>query len=229
MSILDEYRTWEGNIDDLTESAREILLRQIPDAKASDISVRLVRDYAQRGILSRAERAGKEVRYGFRHLLELVAARGLLMDGWPLAKIAGYFGTCSDTDLERLVPDIAPENRALSTVQRFLAASDANVGSMNGLREEPRPLSKDPFTDRAAVMAERRTALTENMARLGSDEEQLQPRSMTHLRITEWCDVLIETSRLEALSLEDADDLGQAVALSLSRQHSKGRRNHERD
>jgi DNA-binding transcriptional MerR regulator len=229
MSILDEYRKWEGNIDDLTERAREILLRQIPDAKASDLSVRLVRDYAQRGILSRAERAGKEVRYGFRHLLELVAARGLLMDGWPLAKIASYFGACSDADLERLVPDTAPENRALSTVQRFLAASDADVGSGNGFQEDSMAPSKDAFTNRAAVMAERRTALTENMARLGSDEEQLQPRSMTHLRITEWCDVLIESSRLEALSLEDADDLGRAIALSLSRQHSKGRKNHERN
>ena len=229
MSILDEHRKWEGNIEELTERAREILLRQIHDAKAADLSVRLVRAYAQRGILSRAERAGKEVRYGLRHLLELVAARGLLTDGWPLAKIASYFGACSDTDLKRLVPDMGPENRALSPVQRFLAASDADAGSRDRLQEDSMAPSKDAFTNRAAVMAERRTALTENMARLGSDEEQQQPRSMTHLRITEWCDVFVESGRLEAFSLEEADDLGRAVALSLTRQLSKGRKYHERD
>ena len=97
MSILDEHRKWEGNIEELTERAREILLRQIHDAKAADLSVRLVRDYAQRGILSRAERAGKEVRYGFRHLLELVAARGLLTTRQGSQLLRGLFGYRPET------------------------------------------------------------------------------------------------------------------------------------
>ena len=92
MRNLDEYRDWQGTIDDLVDTAN-IALQRLGRGRNADLNIRLVRDYAQRGILSPAERRGKEAVYRFQHLNEIIAARVLLNDGWPLAKIAEQFQT----------------------------------------------------------------------------------------------------------------------------------------
>ena len=48
----------------------------------------------------RPERLGKEALYRYQHLVELVAARILLNDGWPLAKVSDYVASAK---LEQLV------------------------------------------------------------------------------------------------------------------------------
>ena len=82
---------WTGNADELAASASEILgERGLADDPVSP-NVRLIRDYGHRGIVDKPERRGKEAIYSFRHLLQFVAARSLVSDGWPLAKIAEQF------------------------------------------------------------------------------------------------------------------------------------------
>jgi hypothetical protein len=41
--------------------------------------------------------------YGYRQLLEIVAARVLVADGWPLAKIAEHFAHIADAELRNLI------------------------------------------------------------------------------------------------------------------------------
>src|SRR5215510_14524143 len=103
---------WTGDVTDLARLAGEILAaRGLADASAEP-NVRVIRDYAQRGIVSRAERQGKEAIYGYRQLLELVAARVLVADGWPLAKIAEHFAHIADSELRNLISGDQTRNRA---------------------------------------------------------------------------------------------------------------------
>ena len=74
MRNLDEYRDWQGSIDELVEMAN-VALQRLGRGRNADLNIRLVRDYAQRGILSPAERRGKEAVYRFQHLNEIIAAR----------------------------------------------------------------------------------------------------------------------------------------------------------
>ena len=92
---------WSGDANELVRLAGEILAaRGLADA-ASEPTVRLVRDYAQRGIVSRAERQGKEAIYGYRQLLELVAARVLIDDRWYKALAVDDRATSSRTRRSR--------------------------------------------------------------------------------------------------------------------------------
>ncbi len=44
------------------------------------------------GVVDKPSREGRDALYGFRHLVQFVAARRLLAEGFPLAKIAKYTG-----------------------------------------------------------------------------------------------------------------------------------------
>src|SRR5215831_20249468 len=98
----DRYRDWEGTAAELADEAaaiaEEIRISDGDAERGGDAesraswrpNERLVRHYVQVGILGRPERAGKEAHFRFRQLVELLATRVLLNDGWPLAKIAGF-------------------------------------------------------------------------------------------------------------------------------------------
>jgi hypothetical protein len=99
---LREFESWTGDVSELARLAGEFLnARALVDA-STEPNVRVIRDYGQRGIVSRAERQGKEAIYGYRQLLEFVAARVLVADGWPLAKIAEHFAHIPDAELRNL-------------------------------------------------------------------------------------------------------------------------------
>ena len=133
MRSLDDYRDWEGTIEDLAALAAKVLpllgRRDIPPP-----NVRLIRDYAQRGILSPIDRRGKEGYYGFQHLKELVAARVLVNEGVPLAKIAEQFERDRDIVIITLgLPDApVPHSAALAGAARHGAARCAGPAQRAG-------------------------------------------------------------------------------------------------
>lgn len=69
------------------------------------IAERTVRYYVQEGVLTRPERQGKEAVYAYRHLLELMVARLMAEDGWPLAKIAEFIGGADEKTLRQFIPE----------------------------------------------------------------------------------------------------------------------------
>jgi DNA-binding transcriptional MerR regulator len=99
---------WEGSIQDLCELAArlqaDLLPGPIDEAEEPLPNVRLLRHYLAIGLLTRGERRGREGVFGLRQLLEYLAARALLRDGWPLAKIAAFASRASDAELARLLP-----------------------------------------------------------------------------------------------------------------------------
>src|SRR3954451_7903331 len=114
----ERHAGWHGGAAELARLAAEVLaeLGLPADPRPSE---RLVRDYVQRGILDRPGREGKEARYGFRHLAQLVAARLMTGDGWPLAKVAEVVGSAGDEGLLAMVPDQRPPTAAEAAVARM--------------------------------------------------------------------------------------------------------------
>lgn len=108
--MLEGYRDWRGNAADLAVEAMEVLR---PIGRDNErINERLVRYYVQSGILSRPEREGREAVFGFRQLLELIAARELVHEGWPLAKIATWHQAAD----ERALLDVIDRDQPVSPI-----------------------------------------------------------------------------------------------------------------
>ncbi len=70
------------------------------DARQNEnFTIRLLRHYANLGLVSEAEKLGREARYRYRHLLQVLCLRALQRQGWNSKAIAD-FSARENTDLE---------------------------------------------------------------------------------------------------------------------------------
>jgi DNA-binding transcriptional MerR regulator len=96
--MLAKLKNWRGNLENLIEQAEKISAEyKLKDT--TEISVRMVRDYIQRGILGDIDRSGRELEFNYSHLLKLVLSRVLLNDGWSLKKIGEHFEFTPEEEL----------------------------------------------------------------------------------------------------------------------------------
>jgi hypothetical protein len=233
MMELSKFESWSGDASELARVAGEILAARGHADASSGPNVRVLRDYAQRGIVSRAERQGKEAIYGYRQLLEFVAARLLVADGWPLAKIAEHFAHIADAELQRLISGDGGSTRALAVAQRLRSeaelASRPRRDSSHSVRSEyrvaadqPAGQSSDDFRARAARLSSIQSEMRDALRRLGLPEDGPAIEQLTLLAIAPWCQVLVESSRLTRLTIEEAEEIGRAVTASLLTATRKG-------
>ena len=179
---LTKFESWSGDARDLVRSAGEILVSRGLAHASSGANVRLLRDYAQRGIVSRAERHGKKAVYGYRQLLEFVAARILVGDGWPLAKIAEHFARIADAGLHNLISGDKGSSRALALAQRIHSETQLNFGARRSASfslpsrsgelgsDKASAESSDDFRARAARLSGIQAELRDALRRLGLPE-----------------------------------------------------------
>jgi hypothetical protein len=218
---LDALEGWTGDVNELARVAGTILAARGLAEASTEPNVRVIRDYAQRGIVSRAERHGKEAIYGHRQLLELVAARVLVAGGWPLAKIAEHFALIGTAELRSLIPGAgqdAPPNRALALARRL--RDEARQGSG---QEHTSASSSAEFGRRAAHLSSLQAELREALRRLGLPEDQPAVEQLTLIAVAPWCQVLIESGRLGRLTIEEAEAVGRALTAALLTVTKKGK------
>lgn len=221
---IEELSDWEGDTEDLARLGGQwcTVLGIESDA---DLSVRLVRDYVQRGIVERPRRDGKVAIFGWEHLVRLLAARVLLRDGWPLQKIADEFSILSLDEIRALLPGTRPpagyrlmqrsrsERRdpALDALARIRAREDTEFQSESVPPPTARQRPNHPMLDRTIL----RQDLASSMRVLGEDRAQVQSRAFTRIEIASGVELNIETDRLRSLGRAEAAAIGQAVVASL--------------
>lgn len=119
---------FQGSADALIYKAQDVAKTLKLDQEATEGNERLLRHYVSMGVVDKPSREGRDALYGFRHLVQFVAARRLLAEGFPLAKIAKYTGAVptdaltaylekSDrtSEAELLVAAFRSESPAIST------------------------------------------------------------------------------------------------------------------
>ena len=209
--MLAKLKNWRGNLENLIEQAEKISAEY--DLKdTTEISVRMVRDYIQRGILGDIDRSGRELAFNYSHLLKLVLSRVLLNDGWSLKKIGEHFELTPTKELETLIPK--PGNTALSAIRRLRSSVDGTKPRMSrppdseGTYAVSRQAAK-----RTSIQHEMRSALR----KIGLPEDGPATEDITLLAITPWFQALMQKDRLRTLTLEEADEIGKAVSASLTK------------
>jgi hypothetical protein len=215
MATLDQYSNWQGTVDDLAVTATKIL-KVLGRGEITPPNIRLIRDYAQRGILSQGDRRGKEVYYGFQHLKELVAARILVSEGIPLVKIAEQFNR--DRDIVIVTLGFSGREDGLPTTkarERWQSLSSGPEGSFIAAND-PEGQASTFFMKRAFEDAGQRVDLQSRLQRLGAGTREPSVDRLVRVKVTDWCWLLIEAEKLKELSPEDADDIGRAIYAALT-------------
>jgi DNA-binding transcriptional MerR regulator len=87
-------------------------------------SERTIRFYTANSLVDKpASREGTHARYGYRHLLQIMAVKYLQTQYLPLVKIRSLVENISNRDLELLIPEIAP----VTAAHRGIARADRTI------------------------------------------------------------------------------------------------------
>lgn len=137
MRPLQGYKPLKLSLEELVAAANHFL----PDVLPPDISdqrikeeltPRLVRHYTSQGTLDEPLKEGREARYTYRHLLQLLALRRLQAEGYRTGTVTPLTLTLTEPELESLVTgqaqvELAPaQNSALDFLQGLRAGPSAS-------------------------------------------------------------------------------------------------------
>jgi DNA-binding transcriptional MerR regulator len=117
------------SLDELVQVANRFLPQFLPDEKAhtrvrEEVTPRLVRHYTSQGMLDEPLKEGREARYTYRHLLQVLLVRRLLTEGYGASVIDTLARSRSNAELEALLYGgvqltVAPANPALAFLQEI--------------------------------------------------------------------------------------------------------------
>ena len=111
-------KLWEGQQTNLLNSKNTCFDKNLI-SRDQEPNVRLIRDYVSRGIISKPRKEGKEVVFGYIQLIEFLACRTLINDGWPLKKIANDFQKSTIDEIKLIIPGETPENDSMRLIKSF--------------------------------------------------------------------------------------------------------------
>jgi len=252
LSLPDELAEWRGTAAELAERTN-VILAGVPALAedAGSANERLVRHYVQTGVLTAPQREGREALFGLRQVVEFLAARYLLKDGWPLAKVAEIVRSTDVAGLVTLIPTERPRTPAEEVVARYRTRGtgpDSPTVSATAQRDrrdaadrgvvwsaispydvatraaaEPEPELESPLA-RAANLSRRRVSLEENLKALGNSEGRLERSRIVRIELTPWCHVDVNARHLDEMTEDTPAILGAALTQALQEERvRKGR------
>lgn len=219
---LDLNRLREGawSLDLFVEQANRLLPELLPkDAgkrAAEPVNQRLVRHYATQGLLDEPLKEGREARYLFRHLLQLLVVRRLLAEGFTAVVVGQVLESRDDGELEglltgRLRIDLVPQQELSDDRAEFLRQVRVRAGLDIGAAGRDDPESRPLTGARQASMsnAEAATPLSNIPANSFHDS------TWSHVRIMDGLELLVRDDfRLPQTRLGDAE-LAQLIKVTL--------------
>lgn len=118
MDFLLHYRAFTGNAPELAQAAIDCAAAIGLDIDPDKTNERLIRYYQSEGVLDRPDRQGRDSAYHFRHLVQLLNARRMVLKGLPLALAMDQNSHRSTDELEASLRVPLP-NAAEILVSRF--------------------------------------------------------------------------------------------------------------
>jgi DNA-binding transcriptional MerR regulator len=231
LDLPDELTHWRGTAADLADKCNELLERVATLADdAGSANERLVRHYVQVGVLTPPEREGREALFGRRQIVEFLATRYLLKDGWPLAKAGELVRATNEAELTQFIPSERPRTRAEEVVARYRQRPALSVrdDEPDALRSLPMAASAPPPAapmtgplERAADISQRRVSLEENLKALGNVEGRPDRSRVVRITLAPWCHVEIDARQLETMRDEVPAILGTALTQALQDERIK--------
>ena len=246
LSLPDDLADWRGTAAELADKLNDVLAG-IPSLAddAGSANERLVRHYVQVGVLTAPEREGREALFGLRQVVEFLAARYLIKDGWPLAKVAEMVRA---TDLDGLagddphraaahprrgsgreVPAPASDSAARVAYSRELTHGGRSSQRRRRLqphaREPPRsPPAAQPCSRPCGSRPRSRAPPASRVAACRSRRTSRRSATPTgradrsrivRIELTPWCHVHVDAATLGEMSEDTPEILGAALTQAL--------------
>lgn len=158
MTTIDDFSHVQDqwSLDELVEIANELLPQHLPqeDSKnrvLEEVNPRLIRHYTSCKLIDRPTRIGREGRYSYRHLVQILVVRRLLMEGYTASAIYKLLHRMTTPELRALLEQGVhlqltppPINPALAFLQQVQERSEMKL--------RDRTLPPSPFGNRSTVI-----------------------------------------------------------------------------
>jgi hypothetical protein len=216
LPLPNSLSAWRGSAAALADKVNEVLT-QLTASPTEEVNERLVRYYVQEGVLDPPEREGREAMFGFRQLVQAIAARFLLRDSWPLRKVAELIRTADIDALLALAPGATSRTPAEAAIARIRSSeAQATVKASRPVAHATlRHAAAFDFSDRAlekaADITQRRSALTDNLRALGNESGAPERRRLLRLELAPWCHVDLDAEELRKMDEHVPEILGTAL------------------
>ena len=242
LSLPDDLADWRGTAAELADRLNTVLTG-IPSLAddAGSANERLVRHYVQVGVLTAPEREGREALFGLRQVVEFLAARYLIKDGWPLAKVAEMVRATDLDGLAGMIPTDRPRTRAEEVIAKYRRGRplEAPVSARVPTDKRAQRVSAETFAltpesappasrasvqqamrlespiARAAGITRRRVSLEENLKALGNTTGRADRSRIVRIELTPWCHVHVDAATLGEMSEDTPETLGAALTQAL--------------
>lgn len=217
-------------------AARELahlgIERPSPNAQPFELKERLVRYYTSEGAVDRPEREGKEARYGYTHLIQLLVTRVLINDGWPLSKIAAFVRSNDLHALEAMLPDRSPtpaENEIESIKTTMRKSMSPPPASRQVVMQQHSDAHMAPMSAETEMLSQqsdmslKRSLFAKAIDTLRSDVNSPAWKETLEIDLTSWCRVIVDTDEFRKAPPRAFETVGQALTHALRERRTQGR------
>lgn len=208
MSMLQQFAQQQPEfpLERFVEVANDLLPQFLPDSAAGGrgqepVNPRLVRHYTTQGWLDKPIRQGREVRYGYRHLLQLLVLRRLLADGYSVSSIGSLVGEKADAELETILQ---------GGVQLTVEAANPALAFLSKIRD--RPPSQARSAKRSAPPYPAVGASSPAPPAPPAQEASSSPETWTHLEILEGVELHIRQDVVLPATAHEREQLLMLIA-----------------
>lgn len=251
MTSLTNEKNWIGNTEEFAALCEKWLKIKNIGKNDPQVTVRLVRDYVSRGILSKPIPKGKEVMFNYEQLIQFVACRHLLEEGFSLKRIAEDIQT---SDLDIILSWIPNEDadKAMSLIESFKSKKQEKLIERQMARRGPtasRQKRRNPAADlamsspqppREEAISKYREGYSERTRRRASYQidtkseyfdqyfdavkdfdknfNQVIKQDLTAIQLKSWLILFIDRLKLQRLTIEEAEEIGEAIKAALVNQ-----------
>lgn len=223
MSMLQQIAQQQPEmvLDRFVEVTNDLLPQFLPDQGSGNrgqepVNPRLVRHYTTQGWLDKPLKQGREARYTYRHLLQLLVLRRLLAEGYSTSSIGSLIGGQSDAALENILQ---------GGVQIKVEAANPALAFLSQIRDRPAmssPNRSAPLQKRSATPALRASpeTLAPAPAAPPAQSAPSPPQTWTRLDILNGLELHIRQDFVAPSTAHERDSLLQLIADHLAQLQS---------
>lgn len=152
----------QWTLEQLVEIANDLLPQLLPEKEVNqkvheEVNPRLVRHYTTLELIEKPIKEGREARYTYRHLLQLLVVRRLLMEGYSASSMQKMTLVKDNSELESLLQGgvaitVQAINPALAFLQQIQVRSSAPTATKLVSSSSPIPASSPPLWIRLEIL-----------------------------------------------------------------------------
>ncbi|MGG6242434.1 MerR family transcriptional regulator [Nodosilinea sp. AN01ver1] len=193
-------------LDRFVEVTNDLLPQFLPDQSSGNrgqepVNPRLVRYYTTQGWLDKPLKQGREARYTYRHLLQLLVLRRLLAEGYSASSIGSLIGGQADTALEDILQ---------GGVQLTVEAANPALAFLSQIRDRRESSPSDRSLKRSASPAMQ--APLAAPAPPPATPSTSTPQTWTRLEILDGLELHVRQDFVAPATAHERDSLLQLIA-----------------